>query len=163
MISNKNKNKSRALIALVVLVLSSSLVAKAQNAPGAGRQTVEERKAVYKLIGANFRPFGALLKGEGQYDAADAKKRISREIFLSDLIPEVFSDASNLGEPDTKAKPEIWSDRAEFDKKLKKFQEDLVALQAANDKEQSLSEPFKTALTTVAQDCKTCHDTFRLK
>jgi cytochrome c556 len=158
-----NKNKRRALFAAVALSLGGGFVAQAQNAPGAGRQAVEERKAVYKLIGANFRPFGALLKGEGQYDAADARKRISREIFLSGLAPDVFSDASNLGEPDTKAKPEIWSNRAEFDKDLKKFQDDLIALQQVNDKEQSFNEAFKTALTAVAQDCKACHDTFKLK
>ena len=160
-----NKNRSRALLAVLALSLGGGLVAQAQNAPtpGAARQAAEERRAAFKLVGANFRPLGALLKEGGQYDADDAKKRIARLVFLSGLLPELFPDISNLGEPDSKAKPEVWTNRSDFDQALKKFQTDLVTLQEVNDKEQALSEPFKTALTTVAQDCKACHDNFKLK
>jgi len=58
---------------------------------------------VYKLIGSNFRPLGALLKDDGKYDAADVNKRIDREVFLIGLSPDVFPDYSNVGEPDSKA------------------------------------------------------------
>ena len=124
---------------------------------------MEERRAVYKLVGANFRPLGALLKEDGKYDAADVNKRIDREIFLAGLTPEVFPAYSNVGEPDSKAKPEVWSKRAEFDQDQKKLLVDLLALKTVNDRDQSLSEAFKTALGTVAQDCKACHDDFKLK
>jgi len=46
---------------------------------------------------------------------------------------------------------------------LKDFQDQLATLTAVNDKEKGLTEPFKTALAAVAQDCKSCHDTFKLK
>ncbi len=157
------KSRRRAVIALAALSLGGVLVAQAQNAPGAGRAAVEERRAAFKLLGANFRPLGALLKDGGQYDAAEVKKRIGREVFISWLLPEVFSDASNLGEPDSKAKPEVWSKRADFDKKLKDFQDHLATLAEVNEKEKGLTEPFKTALTTVAGDCKGCHDDYKLK
>jgi cytochrome c556 len=155
----------RAAFALLALSIGGAVVAQAQNAPapGAARQAVEERRAAFKLLGSNFRPLGALLKGEVGYSAAEVKKRIAREVFIGGLLPEVFSDASNLGEPDSTAKPEVWTNRADFDKKLVAFQEHLAALAAVNDKDQGPSDAFKAALTTVAQDCKGCHDDYKLK
>ncbi len=155
-------NKRRVFFALGALALGGAVVAQAQ-APGAGRQAVEERKAVFKLIGANFRPFGAVLKGEAQYDAIEPRKRLARLAVLAPYTSELFSDASNLGEPDTKAKPEIWSKRAEFDGKLKDFQAHVAALVAIADKDAAYTDGVKTALTTVAQDCKGCHDDYKLK
>ena len=165
------KNLGRALLAISFLSLGGGFVAQAQNAaapaaapaPGQVRAAVEERRAVYKLIGANFRSLGALLKDDGKYDAADVNKRIDREVFLVGLSPDVFPDHSNVGEPDSKAKPEVWSKRADFDQAQKKLQVDLAALKTVNDRDQKLSESFKTALGTVAQDCKACHDDFKLK
>jgi cytochrome c556 len=90
-------------------------------------------------------------------------KRIDREVFLVGLSPDVFPDHSNVGEPDSKARPEVWSKRADFDQAQKKLQVDLAALKTVNDRDQKLSESFKTALGTVAQDCKACHDDFKLK
>ena len=153
----------RAIFALVALSLGGAVVAQAQApAPGAPRAAAEERRAAFKLLGSNFRPLGALLK-DGQYTAAEVKKRIAREVFIAGLLPEVFSDISNVGEPDSKAKPEVWTNRAEFDKKLAAFQEHLTTLAAVNDKDLGPSDAFKTALTTVAQDCKGCHDDYKLK
>jgi cytochrome c556 len=150
----------------ILFATSVSFVAQAQNAPGganAGRQAVESRKAVFTLVGANFRPLGGLLRDGGQYNAADVEKRISRIAFLSTFLGESFPDNSNIGEPDTKAKPEIWTNRADFDSKLKDFIGHVAELQKVNAKEGALTEPFKTALAAVAQDCKTCHDTYKLK
>ena len=175
MISSLSKSRA-ALVGLTLAVSAGcALVAHAEDAPApaaaaapaggvnAGRQAAEVRKSIFKLIGANFRPLGALLKDGGQYDAAEVNKRLTRVVFLSGLLNEAFPDNSNLGEPDTKAKPEAWSNRAELDKDLKDFQDQLATLVAVNDKEKGLTEPFKTALAAVAQDCKACHDTFKLK
>jgi cytochrome c556 len=161
-------SKKCLLFAFGALALGGAIVAQvpfanAQNAPGAGRKAVDERKAVYTLIGASFRSFGAVLKGEAQYDAADAKKRLARLAVLVPYTAEVFPDSSNLGEPDTKAKPEVWSHRSDFDAKQKEFIVDVAALVAVNDKDQAFSEDVKTALTKAAQDCKGCHDDFKLK
>jgi cytochrome c556 len=182
MISLVSKRSRAAILALALATgAGGALVAHAQTAPApapapaataaapaagganAARQAVDVRKSIFKLIGANFRPLGALLKDGGQYDAADASKRITRVVFLSGLLNEAFPDISNIGEPDTKAKPEVWTKHAEFEKSLKDFQDHLVALADVNEKEKGLTEPFKTALGAVAQDCKSCHDEFKLK
>jgi cytochrome c556 len=130
--------------------------------PSPARQAIENRKAIYTLIGNNFKPLGAVLKG-GPYDAATVQKSIARLVFLSGLVDDSFPDVSNVGEPDTKAKPDIWTNRADFDKKLKEFQTHLIALQVLNDTDKDATEAFKTAATAAAQDCKGCHDTYRAK
>ena len=158
------KSKAHIVLALGALALGGAVVAQAEApAAGAGHKAVEERKAVYALVGASFRPLGAILKGDAPYAAAEVNKRLSRLAVLAPYTPEVFSDASNLGEPETKAKPEVWSKRADFDAKQKEFVTDVAALVAVNGKDQALSENFKTALGKAAEDCKGCHDTYRVK
>jgi cytochrome c556 len=180
MISHVSKRRRAAILGLALAASAcGALVAQAQNAPApapapaaaapaagganAARQAADVRKSIFKLIGANFRPLGAILKDGGPYDAAEVNKRITRVLFLSGLLNEAFPENSNIGEPDTKAKPEVWTKRAEFQKSLKDFQDHLVALSDINEKDKGLTDSFKTALGAVAQDCKSCHDEFKLK
>jgi cytochrome c556 len=176
MISHVSKRRRAAILGLVLAASAcGALVAQAQNAPApapaaapagganAARQAADVRKSIFKLIGANFRPLGAILKDGGPYDAAEVNKRITRVLFLSGLLNEAFPENSNIGEPDTKAKPEVWTKHAEFQKSLKDFQDHLVALSDINEKDKGLTDSFKTALGVVAQDCKSCHDEFKLK
>ena len=163
--------RTRIAIASAVLTVAAAIAVavNAQTPPAAptgpspARQAVEVRKSIYTLIGANFRPIGAVLQGKAEYDAAEIQKRATRVAFLSGLLNEAFPDVSNVGEPDTKAKPEIWSNRADFDKRLKDFQDHVATLAAVATKEKTASDAFKTAAGAVGQDCKGCHDNFRAK
>jgi cytochrome c556 len=153
--------------ATLVLSMGFILSAKSQTPPAGGlnaaRQAVDERKAVYKLIGASFKPIGNVLKGSAQYDAATIQKSIDRVVFLSGLLDEAFPENSNLGDPETKAKADIWTNHTDFEKKEKDFQAHVLALQKVNETEKGASETFKTAAAAVGQDCKACHDDYRLK
>jgi len=150
--------------AALAVVAGIAISAHAQQAPtNAGRQAVETRKAILTLTAANFRAFGDIAKGATPYDAADAQKRLARLALLSEYLEEAFPEASNLGDPDTKAKAEIWSNRADFDKKLSDFQAHVAALVQVNATDKSVSDAFKTAIGAVAQDCKGCHETYRAK
>ena len=156
--------KSLWSVAALSAAAGIALSAHAQQAPtNAGRQAVETRQAVLKLIGANFRPFGDIAKGAAPYDAADAQKRLARLALLADYLKEVFPDQSNLGDPETKAKAEIWSNRADFDKKLNDFQAHVAALQQVNATDKTASDTFKSAIGAVAGDCKGCHETYKAK
>ena len=135
----------------------------APSGPPPGRQAIEARKAVFALIGNNFKPIGETLQGKRPYDAADIQKRAARVAFLADLIDETITDASNTGLPDTKAKAEIWSDRANFDKKLAEFREHAATLAKVSATEKTASDAFKTAAAAVGQDCKSCHEAFKVK
>ncbi|ACK52044.1 cytochrome c prime [Methylocella silvestris BL2] len=155
----------------LALGVSFALSANSQTAPAAGaaagpspgRQAVETRKAIFTLVGASFRPIGAILKGSTPYDAALVDKSIARVVFLSKFADDAFPEVSNLGEPETKAKPEIWTERADFETKLQNFQTHILALQKVNEQDKGPTDAFKTAAAAVGQDCKACHDAFKVK
>ncbi len=161
---------ARRVIAIVAATALSAVIvvsASAQSAPPAGpsatKQAIENRKAVYTLIGNYFRYFGAVAKGTIPYDESEATKRAARIAFLSGLVDENFPDPSNVGEPDSKAKADIWSNRADFDKKLKDFQSHAAAFVEVNAKEKSATDAFKTSVAALGQDCKGCHDSYKAK
>jgi cytochrome c556 len=153
---------SAALISIGLVFAAS-----AQNAPSAApsptKQAVESRKAIYALIGNYFRPFGAVVKGNAAYDEAEVAKRAARIVFLSGLVSENFPEGSNVGEPESKAKADVWSNRADFDKKLKEFQAHAEAFVETNAKEKGATDAWKAAVASLAQDCKRCHETYKVK
>ncbi len=132
-------------------------------APSPSKVAIETRKAAYTLIGNYFRQLGAVAKGAAPYDEADATKRIARIAFLSTLPGEAFPDVSNVGEPDTKAKADVWTNRADFDKRLKDFQAHAAALVQVNAAEKGATDAFKAAVVALGEDCKGCHDTYKVK
>ncbi len=174
--TQKTKAKGTA-IGTVLLLNSALLLGSAlsfsahaqQNAtptalePNPARKAVENRKAVFTLIGNNFKPIGDTLQGKAQYDAAEIQKRAARVAFLADFVGEAFPEVSNTGLPDTKAKSEIWSDRAAFDKKIADFREHVATLAKVSATEKTASDTFKTAAAAVGQDCKGCHDAYKVK
>jgi cytochrome c556 len=162
------KKSARGAIAAIALLagFGALVSANAQNAPAGPSPTkiaVENRRAVFTLIGNSFRPFGAIVRGGATYDDAEANKRAARIAFLAGILDETFPEGSNVGEPDSKAKADIWSNRADFDKKLKEFQahaRDFVDVVA---KEKGATDGFKIAVAALGQDCKNCHDSYKLK
>ena len=153
-------------IGAALLGISVAAMAQGQTAPAGGppgpspaRQAVDARRAAFVLIGGNFRPLGAVLKG-APVDAAEVEKRASRLVFLASLLDENFPDISNLGSPDSKAKADLWANRADFDQKLKGFQTDLATL-AKVSADKGSADAIKAALVTVGQDCKGCHEKYR--
>lgn len=152
--------------AALVVALGAGIAvqaAHAQSAAAPARQAIEARKAVFTLIAANCRPLADVVKGSAQLDGADIAKKAGRIAALAEFLNEAFPDSSNTGEPDTKAKPEAWTNKADFDKKVKEFQEHSAALAKVAATEKAASEPFKVAFAPVAQDCKTCHETYKVK
>ena len=161
-----SKKISLAALAFAAFLAGGASAAEkaAEKAAGpSGKEAVETRRSAYNLIGKSFKPIGGILKGEVQYDAVDVEKLVERIVFLTDFIDGTFPDDSKLGEPATKAKPELWANKADFEKRLKEFKANALALQAVVEKDQSASQAFKDAAGKVAQDCKGCHDNYKLK
>ena len=126
-------------------------------------QAVEYRQALFTVIGGNFTPIGAVLQGRGEFNGASALKSADRTAQLAAMVGDAFPDVSKTG-ANTKASPDIWTNRAEFDKIAKDFADHTAALAAVLKKDnKTASAEFKTAATAVAGDCKGCHDKFRAK
>jgi cytochrome c556 len=144
----------------------------AQNAPGGGgggggggpspaARAIEYRKSLYTLVGANWNPVNAVVQGRTEYNAAEIAKRADRVAFLASMASEAFPEVSKDG--DTKAKPEIWTDKAGFAKAVKDFEDSSSALATLVKTDKTNSAGFKAAAGKVADSCKGCHDSFRAK
>jgi cytochrome c556 len=152
-------------LALFFLVAPFASVVVAQTTPepppNLARQAIENRKAVFTLIGNNFRPIAEVLRGNSTYESVDVSKYSARVAFLANFLAEAFPEGSKSG--DTQAKPEVWSSRPDFDKRVKDFSDHVVVLSRVVAQGGGNGEAFKVAARAVAQDCKGCHDNYRNK
>ncbi|WOT07025.1 c-type cytochrome [Shewanella youngdeokensis] len=118
---------------------------------------IHYRQAAFGMIAHNFGDMGAMLKGKKDYDAAIFAMRATNVAALSKLPLEGFVSGSDTGSTEALAK--IWSDKTDFDAKMKTFQEnaDLLALAAGtSDKKQ-----IKQAFINTGKSCKGCHDVYK--
>jgi len=128
-----------------------------------GKDAIETRRAAFGLIGKSFKPIGGILKGEVDYNSVDVNELVHRIVFLQGFLHGAFPEDSNLGEPQTKAKAEIWTKKEDFKKRLKEFKANTENLLALASSEKSATGAFKEAAQKVAQDCKGCHDNYKVK
>ena len=70
-----------------------------------------------------------------------------------------FGEGTDKGE--TKAKPEIWTEKAKFNEYADKMQAEMTKFAAAA-KTGNLDN-IKAAVGPVGESCKTCHDAYRNK
>jgi cytochrome c556 len=137
-----------------LLSLNIGAVGAAEVKP---EDAVEYRQSVYTLIKWNFAPIGAMVKGQIPYDAAAVARHAAFLETLSKMPLEGFTPGSDVG--DTKAKPEIWKNRQEFEKLMSDFQEQVNKLNqvAGSGNQAAVKEQFGA----TAKSCKNCHDKFR--
>jgi cytochrome c556 len=144
-----------ALAAVLALVAAGA--AQAQGSKEA-EAAIKYRQSVYTVIYNNFGPLGAMASGKAPFDAAVFKRNAQRVAFMSSIAPDTFPEVSKTG--NTKAKPEIWANKAEFDKLMKDFQDKSGALASAAQSATSV-DGVKAAFGAAAGACKACHDKFK--
>ena len=152
-------NKQLAMI-LAGGILGMGLLTVAGAADQKPEDVVQYRQSVYTIIGWNFKPIGAMVKGEVPFDAAAVARHAQYIEMMSKAAPEGFSKGTGPDVvKDTEAKPEIWTKATEFDSKMKDFQQEAAKLTevAKGGDEKAIKAQFgKTAET-----CKACHKEFR--
>ena len=121
---------------------------------------IDYRQSVMTLIGWNFGPMAAMVKGRIPFDAKEFAKHAGRVAFLAPQALEGFAKGSDKGAK-TAAKPEIWSDFDNFKLKLDDLINESKTLSdvAASGDEAKMKEQFKK----VAGACKACHDKYKEK
>jgi cytochrome c556 len=132
--------------------------AHAQGQPSKGEQALKYRKAVYQAIAWNFGPMSAMAQGKIPYDASEFAMRAGRVAALTPMLPESYSPESQ-SVSGSKAKAELWSNRADFDAKMK----DLVDRSAtlATVAKGGDAAKSKAAFLDTANACKACHDKYK--
>jgi len=146
------------LVVSAVLLAAVAAAAQAQGQPSKAEQALKYRKAVYQAIAWNFGPMSAMAQGKVPYEAKEFEMRAQRVAALAPMLSESYS-------PDTqsvtgsKAKPELWSNRADFDAKMKTLVDrsaTLASVSKGGDFEKS-----KAAFLDTANACKSCHDKYK--
>jgi cytochrome c556 len=147
-----------------VLLLASAALASAAHAeggpPSKGDMAVEYRKSVYEVLAWNFGPMGAMAQGKAPYNAAEFARRAERVAALAPMLTEAFPPESQAVK-DTKLKAEAWSNRADFDAKLKDLIDRSAAL--ATVAKGGDFEKSKAAFFDTANACKACHEKYKVK
>ena len=119
---------------------------------------IKYRQSAMTLLAAHFGRVGAMAQGKVPFDAAAAASNGEIVVMMSRLPFAGFVDGTSAN---TKAKPEIWTERAKFDAAAAKMQEEAVKFAAAT-KGGNLDQ-IKAAAGNLGGACKACHDDFRAK
>ena len=116
------------------------------------------RQSYFTLLAANFGPMVAMVKGEIPWDQPAFENYASDLATATTLnLSRGFPDGSQSGK--TRAKPEIWDNKADFESKiddLKVATSELKTAAASGDKE-AIMEKFKA----TGGACKACHDDYK--
>ena len=146
---------SAAAAGLAVL-LGVGMVAEAQNAPSA---VIKTRQDLMKSNGASAKALAEMMKGEKPYSQDVAHKAAMTINENSKKIPSLFPPGSGAeAGVKTGALPAIWTNKADFDAKAKKLEEESAKLVAANDE-----AAVKAQFGNVGKSCGGCHETYRAK
>jgi cytochrome c556 len=142
-------------VSLILAIAAGSISTSAV----AAEDPISTRRAIMQSVGAAAGAGGGMLKGEIPFDPVVATLALRTVRAATYSFGDYFPAGSETG-MDTTASPKIWEDMAGFSEKLAKFRADADA--AANSKP-ATREEFKTAFGNVAQNCKGCHENYRIK
>jgi cytochrome c556 len=132
-------------------------VAVAAAAAYAVEDPILTRQKLMKSNGGAAGAASAMLKGEIPFHAAVGRAALMTMNAVAYSYGDYFPEGSQAG--DTKASPKIWEDPQGFAAALAEFQQDTDAALQADPQD---LDAFKAAFGPVAENCKTCHETFRL-
>ena len=140
-------------IGLVTTLTALPAAAQFRNADAA----IKYRQSAMALQGNHMARVFAMANGQVPFDAKVAAENIEIVAMLNRLQFTAFIDGSDKG--NTRAKPEIWSEKDKFNAAIAKSQEDVLKFAAAG-KTGSLDQ-IKAAAGAVGESCKACHDTYQ--
>ncbi len=142
----------RSLGILIFASVASAGIAIAAEDP------IKERQQLMKNNGDAVKAVTAMLKGEKPYDASAAEAAMKSINGSIAKFITLFPKGTETG-GDTAAKPEIWTNKAEFDAIAKQLDEATAKAALAS---ASGLDSFKMAMGDVGKSCKACHEKFRV-
>jgi cytochrome c556 len=146
--------RSKTLAAALVLSALAAPACLAQSGP----DVIETRQAGYDLMGGLAEAMKAAVAAKSDpkafADDADAMARWGR------LIPALFPPGSGEGH-DTKAKPEIWTDRAGFEKAAADFAAAAGKLSEAA--KSGDPDAFAAQFKATGAACGACHKAYKVR
>lgn len=119
---------------------------------------IKYRQGALFVMQQNFARLAGMAQGKIPFDAKVAADSAANAEFVSRLPWVAFGEGTDKG-GNTKAKAEIWKEKARFMEYADKMQGEMGKLSAAA-KTGNL-DAIKSAVGPVGGACKTCHDAFR--
>ncbi len=145
--------KMRGLLATGSMLVMLAPLALSAAEP---EDIIKYRQNVMKAIGGHTSAAGAIVQGKVDYKSDLLEHSRSLQA-LTRNIPALFPKDSDFGE--TRAKDEVWSMRADFEKRAKDIKDKVEvfakAVQSSN--QQTIAASFKD----MGEGCKACHKDFR--
>lgn len=147
----------RHLAAALLLPLAAiALPAQAQVKPD---DAIRYRTSAYQVLVWNWIPMGAMVRGRIPFDAKAFSQRADRVQVISTMLLEGFPAGTATGSLKTEAKPEIWSNFADFEKKMKSFE--TAAAELARVAKAGDEAATKAQFAKASETCKACHDLYK--
>lgn len=142
-------------LATLAAATALSLPAAAQFAKP--EDAIKYRQSVMFMQGQHLGRIFAMANGRVPFDA----KVVAENAAVLDVIDKLpfaaFIDGTDKGT--TRAKPEIWAERAKFDAAAQKMQDEVSKLVAAA--KTGNQDQVKAAAGAVGGACKACHDAYQ--
>ena len=118
------------------------------------------RQGLFKALAWQLGPVVGMAKGEVPFSNEQLALRADNMDAIAKMLAEGFPKGSADGEiAGTKAKPEIWTNQADFTAKLAALQTATAALSAASG---TLTQgDVGKHVAAIGGTCKSCHDSYR--
>ena len=149
-------NIMRRLFGTAILIMGCCFVTPI---PAAGVEgMVEVRQTMMVSVAAHMRSLGAVAKGNMPFTKTSQDHALSI-VRISNVLSLLFPQGSHGGK--SHATEEVWSEPAEFERKLKEFKEAAtqLLLVVQNGEEVNVGP----SLQAVGSTCSGCHNVFRHK
>jgi cytochrome c556 len=134
---------------IAVLCLAGAAIAAEATDP-----TVKARQEAMDAIAANVKVLGDMAGDKAPFDAAKAEEAKAGLAATVAMVPDLFR--TEASDPKSTAKPEIWSNFADFETKTKALADAAVALDATS------IDGVKAGMGAIGGACKGCHTTYRI-
>lgn len=149
---NATQRIGMAMVASVMLATSTAQ-AQFQRPDDA----VKYRQGALFVMGQHFGRVGSMASGRVPFDAQVAQQNMDVVMALSSLPWAGFGPETQS--VNSRAKPNVWTDRAGFDEAGRKT---LTALATLNEATRTGNlEAMRRTFSEAAASCKACHDNFR--
>ena len=145
-------------VLIAAVAVAAAAPVRADAPPSRADQLVTYRKALYQAVAWNVRPMGGMASGKAPYDAKEFALRAGNVAELAPMLAESYAPESKAASG-SKLKPEAWTNRADFDAKLKDLVDRSAALAATA--KGTDADATKKAFFALTDTCKSCHDKYK--
>lgn len=142
----------------IAALLLAAIAAPALSQRMKPENQVKYRRAAYQLMNLNFGNLEAMVENRKPFNREEAARYAEFVALLATVPKDFFGEGTDK---DTRARPEIWKNRADFDAKMDKMTGEAAKLPAvvkAGD-----MAAFKKQVHELGEACKACHDDYRSK